>query len=61
MSVWEVIEAAATKRFSSIPSYPGPGLGGELMEDLAESRPSRASTKPRSLIGSGRRELIDFT
>ena len=28
IDIWEVIEAASTKPFSSMPFYPGPGLGG---------------------------------
>jgi len=30
VSVWEVIEAAATKPFGFMPFFPGPGLGGAL-------------------------------
>ena len=28
ISVWEVVDAAATKPFGFMPFYPGPGLGG---------------------------------
>jgi len=31
ISVWEVIEAAATKPFGFLPHYPGPGLGGDCI------------------------------
>ena len=31
MSVWEVVEAAATKPFGFMPFYPGPGLGGHCI------------------------------
>src|SRR6185369_7920180 len=31
ISVWEVIEAAATKPFGFMPFYPGPGLGGHCI------------------------------
>jgi UDP-N-acetyl-D-glucosamine dehydrogenase len=31
VSVWEVIEAAATKPFGFMPFYPGPGLGGHCI------------------------------
>ncbi len=31
VSVWEVIEAAATKPFGFMPFYPGPGLGGHCL------------------------------
>jgi UDP-N-acetyl-D-glucosamine dehydrogenase len=31
ISVWEVIEAAATKPFGYMPFYPGPGLGGHCI------------------------------
>ena len=31
LSVWEVIEAAATKPFGFMPFYPGPGLGGHCI------------------------------
>jgi UDP-N-acetyl-D-glucosamine dehydrogenase len=31
LSVWEVIEAAATKPFGFMPFYPGPGLGGHCL------------------------------
>jgi UDP-N-acetyl-D-glucosamine dehydrogenase len=31
ISVWEVIEAAATKPFGFTPFYPGPGLGGHCI------------------------------
>jgi UDP-N-acetyl-D-glucosamine dehydrogenase len=30
-SVWEVIDAAATKPFGFLPHYPGPGLGGDCI------------------------------
>jgi UDP-N-acetyl-D-glucosamine dehydrogenase len=31
LSVWEVVEAAATKPFGFMPFYPGPGLGGHCI------------------------------
>jgi len=31
ISVWEVIDAAATKPFGFLPHYPGPGLGGDCI------------------------------
>jgi UDP-N-acetyl-D-glucosamine dehydrogenase len=31
ISVWEVIDAAATKPFGFMPFYPGPGLGGHCL------------------------------
>jgi UDP-N-acetyl-D-glucosamine dehydrogenase len=31
ISVWEVIQAAATKPFGFMPFYPGPGLGGHCL------------------------------
>ena len=31
LSVWEVVEAAATKPFGYMPFYPGPGLGGHCL------------------------------
>lgn len=31
LSVWEVIEAAATKPFGYMPFYPGPGIGGHCL------------------------------
>ncbi len=31
LSVWEVIEAAATKPFGFMPFYPGPGIGGHCI------------------------------
>jgi len=31
ISVWEVIEAAATKPFGYMPFYPGPGIGGHCI------------------------------
>lgn len=31
LSVWEVIDAAATKPFGFLPFYPGPGLGGHCI------------------------------
>jgi UDP-N-acetyl-D-glucosamine dehydrogenase len=31
MSVWEVVEAAATKPYGFMPFYPGPGLGGHCI------------------------------
>ncbi|HUR19267.1 MAG TPA: nucleotide sugar dehydrogenase [Vicinamibacterales bacterium] len=31
ISVWEVVEAAATKPFGFMPFYPGPGLGGHCI------------------------------
>ncbi|HEX7069770.1 MAG TPA: nucleotide sugar dehydrogenase, partial [Rhodothermales bacterium] len=31
VSVWEVVEAAATKPFGYMPFYPGPGLGGHCI------------------------------
>ena len=31
LSVWEVIDAAATKPFGFMPFYPGPGLGGHCL------------------------------
>jgi UDP-N-acetyl-D-glucosamine dehydrogenase len=31
ISVWEVIDAAATKPFAFLPHYPGPGLGGDCI------------------------------
>ncbi|MGH7262981.1 MAG: nucleotide sugar dehydrogenase, partial [Candidatus Rokuibacteriota bacterium] len=31
ISVWEVIEAAATKPFGFLPFYPGPGIGGHCI------------------------------
>lgn len=31
VSVWEVIEAAATKPFGFLPFYPGPGIGGHCI------------------------------
>ena len=31
LSVWEVIEAAATKPFGYMPFYPGPGIGGHCI------------------------------
>jgi len=31
ISVWEVVEAAATKHFGFMPFYPGPGLGGHCI------------------------------
>ncbi|MEP6960910.1 MAG: hypothetical protein ABI995_02470 [Acidobacteriota bacterium] len=31
IDVWEVIDAAATKPFGSMPFYPGPGLGGHCI------------------------------
>jgi UDP-N-acetyl-D-glucosamine dehydrogenase len=31
MSVWEVVDAAATKPFGFMPFYPGPGLGGHCI------------------------------
>jgi len=31
ISVWEVVEAAATKPFGYMPFYPGPGLGGHCI------------------------------
>jgi UDP-N-acetyl-D-glucosamine dehydrogenase len=31
ISVWEVVEAAATKPFGFMPFYPGPGLGGHCL------------------------------
>src|SRR5205814_2195546 len=31
INVWEVIDAAATKPFGFMPSYPGPGLGGHCI------------------------------
>ncbi|MBN1902086.1 nucleotide sugar dehydrogenase, partial [Candidatus Sumerlaeota bacterium] len=31
LSVWEVIDAAATKPFGFMPFYPGPGLGGHCI------------------------------
>ena len=31
VSVWEVVEAAATKPFGFMPFYPGPGLGGHCI------------------------------
>ena len=31
VSIWEVIEAAATKPFGFMPFYPGPGLGGHCI------------------------------
>ena len=31
ISVWEVIEAAASKPFGFLPHYPGPGLGGDCI------------------------------
>jgi UDP-N-acetyl-D-glucosamine dehydrogenase len=31
LSVWEVVEAAATKPFGYMPFYPGPGLGGHCI------------------------------
>jgi UDP-N-acetyl-D-glucosamine dehydrogenase len=31
VSVWEVIEAAASKPFGFMPFYPGPGLGGHCL------------------------------
>ncbi len=31
ISIWEVIEAAATKPFGFMPFYPGPGLGGHCI------------------------------
>jgi UDP-N-acetyl-D-glucosamine dehydrogenase len=31
ISVWEVIEAAASKPFAFLPHYPGPGLGGDCI------------------------------
>jgi UDP-N-acetyl-D-glucosamine dehydrogenase len=31
LSVWEVIEAAATKPFGFMPFYPGPGIGGHCL------------------------------
>jgi UDP-N-acetyl-D-glucosamine dehydrogenase len=31
MSVWEVIDAAATKPFGFMPFYPGPGIGGHCI------------------------------
>jgi UDP-N-acetyl-D-glucosamine dehydrogenase len=31
ISVWEVIEAAATKPFGFMPFYPGPGIGGHCI------------------------------
>ncbi len=31
LSVWEVIEAAATKPFGFMPFYPGPGIGGHCV------------------------------
>ena len=33
ISVWEVIDAAATKPFGFMPFYPGPGLGGHCISD----------------------------
>ena len=31
IDIWEVIEAAKTKRFGFMPFYPGPGLGGHCI------------------------------
>ena len=31
LSIWEVVEAAATKPFGFMPFYPGPGLGGHCI------------------------------
>lgn len=31
LSVWEIIEAAATKPFGFMPFYPGPGIGGHCL------------------------------
>ena len=31
VSIWEVIEAAATKPFGYMPFYPGPGIGGHCI------------------------------
>ncbi|MGI9174475.1 MAG: nucleotide sugar dehydrogenase, partial [Rhodothermales bacterium] len=31
ISIWEVVEAAATKPFGYMPFYPGPGLGGHCI------------------------------
>ena len=31
LSVWEVVDAAATKPFGFMPFYPGPGLGGHCI------------------------------
>jgi UDP-N-acetyl-D-glucosamine dehydrogenase len=31
MSIWEVVQAAATKPFGFMPFYPGPGLGGHCI------------------------------
>jgi len=31
VSVWDVIDAAATKPFAFLPHYPGPGIGGECI------------------------------
>ena len=31
ISVWEVIDTAATKPFGFLPHYPGPGLGGDCI------------------------------
>ncbi len=31
ISVWEVVDAAATKPFGFMPFYPGPGLGGHCI------------------------------
>jgi UDP-N-acetyl-D-mannosaminuronate dehydrogenase len=31
VSVWEVIEAAATKPFDFLPFFPGPGIGGHCI------------------------------
>ena len=31
ISIWEVVEAAATKPFGFMPFYPGPGLGGHCI------------------------------
>ena len=58
ISIWEVIEAAATKPFGFMPFYPGPGLGdaGGLVRAAAfQRRGRRYVERRRGLLGACRR------
>ena len=56
LSVWEIIDAAATKPFGFMPFYPGPGIGGHcLPSDPYYSRVARAHDGLRGALHRLRR------
>ena len=67
LSVWEVVDAAATKPFGFMPFYPGPGLGGHcipidpfyLSWKVKEVGFERGSSSRRAVNGAMLHRVVD--